>query len=111
MGARQVPRRHARRLGQLRHRQRLGKAAVDQALRPQHRRVAVARVGTLLTGIGALGVDSISSDFGIFEFSAEELEALRATVAAVAADGLYDQKPINRYDARPTPSHPTYSPR
>ncbi|MGD8395838.1 MAG: sugar-binding domain-containing protein, partial [Candidatus Eiseniibacteriota bacterium] len=46
--------------------------------RLQHRRGAVARVGTLLTGIGALGVDSISSDFGIFEFSAEELEALRA---------------------------------
>ncbi|CKQ63805.1 Uncharacterised protein [Mycobacterium tuberculosis] len=32
-----------------------------------------------------------------------------AFLAAVAADGLWYQKPINRYDARPTPSQPTYS--
>ena len=31
--------------------------------------------------------------------------------AAEAADGRVDQNPINRYDARPTPSHPTYRPR
>ncbi len=30
-----------------------------------------------------------------------------AFFAAVAADGLYDQKPISRYDATPTPSQPT----
>src|ERR1700736_1841301 len=34
-----------------------------------------------------------------------------AFLAAVAADGLWYQKPISRYDARPTPSQPTYSPR
>ncbi len=34
-----------------------------------------------------------------------------AFFAAVAADGLYDQKPISRYDAKPTPSQPTYKPR
>jgi hypothetical protein len=34
-----------------------------------------------------------------------------AFLAAVAADGLCDQNPISRYDARPTPSHPTYRPR
>src|SRR3954453_12804704 len=30
-----------------------------------------------------------------------------AFFAATAAVGLYDQNPISRYDARPTPSHPT----
>ena len=35
----------------------------------------------------------------------------KAFLAAVAADGLYDQNPMSRYDARPTPSQPTYSPR
>jgi hypothetical protein len=30
-----------------------------------------------------------------------------AFFAAVAADGLCDQNPISRYDARPTPSQPT----
>src|SRR5829696_6846702 len=31
-----------------------------------------------------------------------------AFLAAVAAEGLCAQNPISRYDARPTPSHPTY---
>src|SRR3954449_4839645 len=30
-----------------------------------------------------------------------------AFFAATAAVGLYDQNPMSRYDARPTPSHPT----
>jgi hypothetical protein len=30
-----------------------------------------------------------------------------AFLAAVAADGLYCQNPMSRYDARPTPSQPT----
>ena len=34
-----------------------------------------------------------------------------AFLAAVAADGLCDQNPISRYDARPTPSQPMYRPR
>ena len=34
-----------------------------------------------------------------------------AFFAAVAAVGLYCQKPINKYDARPTPSQPTKSTR
>ncbi len=33
---------------------------------------------------------------------------MNAFLAAVAADGRSDQKPISRYDARPTPSHPAY---
>ncbi len=32
---------------------------------------------------------------------------MNAFFAAVAADGLCDQNPISRYDARPTPSQPT----
>ncbi len=35
----------------------------------------------------------------------------KAFFAAVAALGLCCQKPMSRYDARPTPSHPTYSSR
>lgn len=35
----------------------------------------------------------------------------KAFLAAVAALGLCCQKPMSRYDARPTPSHPTYSSR
>ena len=31
----------------------------------------------------------------------------KAFLAAVAADGLCCQKPISRYDAKPTPSQPT----
>src|SRR4051812_21398713 len=34
-----------------------------------------------------------------------------AFLAATAALGLNDQKPISRYDARPTPSQPTYNTR
>ena len=34
-----------------------------------------------------------------------------AFFAAVAADGLYCQNPMSRYEARPTPSQPTYRPR
>src|SRR2546425_6708624 len=34
---------------------------------------------------------------------------MNAFFAAVAALGLCCQKPISRYEARPTPSHPTYS--
>ncbi len=34
-----------------------------------------------------------------------------AFFAAVAADGLYCQNPISRYEARPTPSQPTYRPK
>ena len=34
-----------------------------------------------------------------------------AFFAATAADGFWYQKPISRYDARPTPSQPTYSTR
>src|SRR5690242_19554026 len=34
-----------------------------------------------------------------------------AFLAAAAADGLCDQNPISIYEARPTPSHPAYSPR
>src|SRR3954447_19132801 len=34
-----------------------------------------------------------------------------AFFAAVAALGLCDQKPMRRYDARPTPSQPIYRPR
>ncbi len=34
-----------------------------------------------------------------------------AFLAAVAATGLYCQKPISRYEARPTPSQPTNSTR
>ncbi len=34
-----------------------------------------------------------------------------AFLAAAAADGLCCQKPISRYDARPTPSQPRNSPR
>ncbi len=30
----------------------------------------------------------------------------KAFLAATAAEGLYCQKPISRYDARPTPSQP-----
>src|SRR5271166_1691080 len=37
--------------------------------------------------------------------------AMKAFFAAVAAVGLYCQKPISRYDARPTPSQPAYRPR
>ena len=33
----------------------------------------------------------------------------KAFLAAVAASGLYCQNPMSRYDARPTPSQPTYS--
>lgn len=35
----------------------------------------------------------------------------KAFFAAVAALGLCCQKPMSRYEARPTPSHPTYSSR
>ncbi len=35
----------------------------------------------------------------------------KAFFAAAAADGLCCQKPISRYDARPTPSQPRNSPR
>ena len=34
---------------------------------------------------------------------------MKAFFAAVAAAGRSDQKPISRYDARPTPSQPAYS--
>src|SRR5262245_16817190 len=34
-----------------------------------------------------------------------------AFLAAAAAEGLCDQNPISRYEARPTPSHPAYRPR
>ncbi len=33
---------------------------------------------------------------------------MKAFFAAVAAAGRSDQKPISRYDARPTPSQPAY---
>src|SRR5664279_6043141 len=33
----------------------------------------------------------------------------KAFLAAVAYSGLWFQNPISRYDARPTPSQPTYS--
>jgi len=35
----------------------------------------------------------------------------KAFLAATAADGLCCQKPISRYDARPTPSQPRNTPR
>ena len=35
----------------------------------------------------------------------------KAFLAAAAADGLCCQKPISRYDARPTPSQPRNTPR
>ena len=35
----------------------------------------------------------------------------KAFFAATAAVGLYCQNPISRYEARPTPSQPTYSSR
>ena len=34
----------------------------------------------------------------------------KAFLAAAAAEGLYCQKPISRYDARPTPSQPRKTP-
>ena len=36
---------------------------------------------------------------------------MKAFLAAAAADGLCCQKPISRYDARPTPSQPRNRPR
>ncbi len=36
------------------------------------------------------------------------LFAMNAFFAATAAAGLYCQKPISRYEARPTPSQPAY---
>ena len=36
---------------------------------------------------------------------------MKAFLAAAAAECLYCQKPISRYDARPTPSHPRNSTR
>ena len=35
----------------------------------------------------------------------------KAFFAAAAAEGLCCQKPMRRYDARPTPSHPRKTPR
>ncbi len=37
--------------------------------------------------------------------------AMKAFLAATAADGLCCQNPMSRYEARPTPSHPAYSAR